>query len=103
MSRVCLTRVQNEDVCGAIEFCFNEAVTEDLLKEVRKILIKPNLLNSSPAHTGVTTDLRIIESLIVILREKGIKEIIVGEGSFEDTGKVFNALGVYQLEKFGAK
>ncbi|CAD7769538.1 hypothetical protein FHEFKHOI_00636 [Candidatus Methanoperedenaceae archaeon GB50] len=103
MSHVCITKVKDPDIYNAVKSCFSEIITDELLNGVRKILIKPNLLNSSPAHTGVTTDLRIIESLIGILREKNIKEIIIGEGSFEDTEKVFKALEVYRLEKFGAK
>jgi uncharacterized protein (DUF362 family) len=60
MSIVCITKVRNEDIYSAVNSCFKEIISNDTLKGVRKVLIKPNLVNSSAANTGVTTNLRII-------------------------------------------
>lgn len=102
MSRVCITKVKNQDVYNAVKICFDEIVKDELLSGVRKVLIKPNLVNSSTAYSGVTTDLRIIASLIKILKSKEIEEIFVGESSLENTQHVFKSLDVYELEKLGA-
>ncbi|OFV68326.1 MAG: protein containing DUF362 [Candidatus Syntrophoarchaeum caldarius] len=100
---VYITKVQNEDVYSALKLSIDEILTEAFLSGIEKVLIKPNFLNSSSAETGVTTDLRIIEGLIEILKEKGIKEIYVGEASFEKTQRVFESLDVYNLEQDGVK
>ena len=68
-----------------------------------KILIKPNFVNDSPAESGVTTDPRILRSLIEILRSEGFEDISVGESSIENTEEVFQALGITKLEMLGAK
>jgi uncharacterized protein (DUF362 family) len=73
------------------------------LKGNEKILIKPNLVNSSPAKSGVTTDPRILNSLIKILQSEGFDDICIGESSIENTNEVFQALGVARLETQGAK
>jgi len=103
LSRVCVIRVKNQDVYETLKTYFGEIVSDGLFNSRRKVLIKPNFVNSLPATSGVTTDFRIITSLIKILREKGVKEVIVGESSLEDTDKVFKTLNVFELEKFGAK
>jgi len=103
MSRVCIAKVQNNDVYNTVKICFSKIVTNELLKDVKKVLIKPNFVNSLPATTGVTTDLRIIAALIEILKEEGVEEVIVGESSLEDTRKVFYVLNVHRLEEDGGK
>lgn len=103
MPRVCITKVKNKNVYDAVNTCFNEIVTDSLLKGVEKVLIKPNFLNSSPANSGVTTDLRIIEGLVQILKKRGIKRIYIGESSLGNTEKVFARLNVFELEKIGAE
>ncbi|MEW5759375.1 MAG: DUF362 domain-containing protein [Candidatus Thermoplasmatota archaeon] len=100
---VYISKVQNGNTYKAVEICFNEIATDNFLKDVRKVLIKPNFVNASPADTGVTTDPRIIKALIKILKEKGIEEVIVGESSLSNTKEVFKSLNLYELEKFGAK
>ena len=101
MPRVCITKVKDQDIYNAMKSCLNE-VASGSLKDVKKALIKPNFVAGLPASSGATTDLRMIKSLVKLLREKGI-EVTVGESSLEDTGRVFKALNVFELEKFGAK
>ena len=46
-----------------------------------RILIKPNLNSNMNALTGNTTDLRLVASVIEFLKEKGFRDITIGEGS----------------------
>lgn len=73
------------------------------LKGDEKVLIKPNLVNSSPAASGVTTDPSILCSLVSLLQEEGISEICIGESSIENTDQVLQALGRADLERLGAR
>lgn len=69
--------------------------TEEILSDNKPILIKPNYLNSSHPSTGITTDSRIIEGIIKFLKQKKVKEIIIGEGSgFSDTFEPYRVAGV---------
>jgi uncharacterized protein (DUF362 family)/Pyruvate/2-oxoacid:ferredoxin oxidoreductase delta subunit len=46
-----------------------------------KVVLKPNFNSNMNALTGNTTDLRIIASLIQLLKERGYKNITIGEGT----------------------
>ncbi|MEW6066931.1 MAG: DUF362 domain-containing protein [Nitrospirota bacterium] len=46
-----------------------------------KILIKPNLNANMNALTGNTTDLRLLASVIMCLKDRGYKDITIGEGT----------------------
>jgi len=63
------------------------------------VLIKPNILSDRDFTSGATTNPHVIEALINILREYGIKNIIIGEGSIvgKDTGKAFKKCGIDRL------
>jgi len=95
-------RTRDQELRYVVNSCFNKIITDNILKGVEKVLIKPNFVNSAPSTSGVTTDLRIIATLVRILVERDV-EVIVGESSLEDTEEVFDALNVYQLEEFGAR
>jgi len=64
-----------------------------------KILIKPNFGCHRTAMTGATTDLRVLKSLIELLKVQGYKDVVVAEGAM--TGyiniDVFKYLGVDKL------
>lgn len=83
------------------------------LKPDLRILIKPNILTwnegtSLPPY-GVFTTTRLVEDLIILLKEYGCSKITVGEGAVamsgqSDTPAVFKALGYEKLaEKYGIK
>jgi len=80
-----------------------------------KVFIKPNIVFSNakikfPKY-GVITTSRVIEDIILLLREKGIKDITIGEGIVirdpKDTvtpAHAFESLGYNRLgEKYGVK
>jgi len=102
MSCVFITKVKDQDIAGALSPCFDRLVSDQFLRGVRKAVIKPNLLNSSPAHSGVTSDLRIVSCLIELLIQRGVEKVFVGESSLINTQQVLEALDVFQLERLGA-
>lgn len=93
----------------AIELCNGFAQ----LKQTDKVLIKPNLVAWDdlfpPAPYGVFTTTRLVEDLIIILKEFGCSDITIGEGSVEvkkgvGTMAAFAGLGYNELaKKYGVK
>jgi uncharacterized protein (DUF362 family) len=61
----------------------------------KPVLIKPNYIDASHPSTGITTDARVIEGVVVFLKKHDVKEIIIGEGAGEaDTSDAFKIGGV---------
>jgi len=74
----------------AIEADVNSAVSGE-----KRILIKPNYINSKHPSTGITTDSRVIEGIVKFLKAHTTGEIVIGEGSgFADTFQAFRVAGV---------
>ena len=70
------------------------------------VLIKPNVLAPMSYETGATTNPFLVEALIDLLQEYGIKKITIGEGAVVGlkTDECFEAGGWYKLaEKKGVK
>lgn len=69
-----------------------------------RILLKPNLNSNMNALTGNTTDLRILATLLIFLKEQGYTNITIGEGTnsgFYRTGiSVISRLGVDRLASY---
>jgi uncharacterized protein (DUF362 family) len=105
LSQVYVQKIKDSDagVPAALALSFSKILPELDLNGDEKVLIKPNLVNSSPAESGVTTDLRILSSLVKLLQTEGIEDIRIGESSIENTGQVLQALGVAELERLGAR
>ncbi len=61
--------------------------------------IKPNLVVSKPSDSGATTDPRIVEALIVYLRNLGAKDIVILESAWigDDTERAFDVCGYREL------
>jgi len=67
----------------------------EVLSMEKPILIKPNYINARHPSTGITTDSRVIEGVVAFLKQHGMKEIVIGEGSgFADTFEAFRVAGV---------
>ena len=49
---------------------------ENLIKPEDKVLIKPNYVSAKHPSTGITTDSRIVESLIKFVKNSGVSEFI---------------------------
>jgi uncharacterized protein (DUF362 family) len=81
-----------------------------------RILIKPNLVGWDPVYPiapyGVYTTTRLVEDMIIVLKEMGSENITIGEGSaprggqrgLKGTRLIFNALGYEKLrERYGVR
>lgn len=66
-----------------------------------KVLIKPNICAPVKPETAIITDPKVVASIIDYLRDIGIKEIFIGEGSAVsyDTNKCFEVSGFKKLCK----
>jgi uncharacterized protein (DUF362 family)/Pyruvate/2-oxoacid:ferredoxin oxidoreductase delta subunit len=62
-----------------------------------RILIKPNLNSNMNALTGNTTDLRLLAAVIEFLKERGYRNIIIGEGT--NSGFYRNKISVIERLK----
>lgn len=60
----------------------------------KKVLIKPNWVNSAPSSSGVTVNVDLIGELARNIKEAGAIKVSVGEAALLNTQKVFNALKV---------
>ena len=83
------------------------------LQPNHRVLIKPNLVGWDPdyplAPYGVYTTSRLVEDMVILLKEYGVRDITIGEGSVPRKGKtagklkgtklIFSALGYEHLQK----
>jgi len=98
MARVAIVKETNPPDMTAKALEMVEA--HEALSNEKTFLIKPNYINASHPSTGITTDSRVIEGVVKFLKEHGVKEIIIGEGSgFADTFEAFRIAGVDALAK----
>ena len=96
MSRVAIIKGMNpvETTVKSLEMI--ESDVESIFSVKKPILIKPNYINSRHPSTGITTDARVVEGIVKFLRERKIKEIIIGEGS--GWGDTFHAFIVASID-----
>lgn len=68
------------------------------------ILLKPNLNSNMNSLTGNTTDLRVISSVIEILKDYGYRKIIIGEGTssgfYRNRINIFSRLKIDKLAQY---
>jgi len=71
------------------------------LKPGSKIAIKPNLVNDRPASDGATTHPEVVEGIIIFLKEYGLDDIRIIEGSWVGgfTNSAFKKCGYEQLSR----
>ncbi len=67
---------------------------EELIAPEDRVLVKPNYVVAEPPSSGITTDSRVVESLIEFAKSLGPKEVIVGEGGAGDTEGAFDVVGI---------
>ena len=81
-----------------IEALKNSCVDKILRKDM-KVSIKPNLVLASPAETGATTHTAVVEGIILFLRELGVSNIKIIEGSWvgDSTDRAYKICGYYDL------
>ena len=107
-SLVSIVKYQNplESVRKAVELCRG---LDDLPHKAR-VFIKPNIVfwtreTNFPKY-GVITTSRIVEDMVVVLKERGVDDILIGEGTvlsnpkaFDDQEHAFETLGYGVLKK----
>ncbi|OGP49398.1 MAG: [Fe-S]-binding protein [Deltaproteobacteria bacterium RBG_13_43_22] len=80
---------------------FNDVFPNDIYAS---ILIKPNLNSNMNALTGNTTDLRLCAAVVEFLKERGYRNIMIGEGTnsgfYRNQISVIERLRVDRLAKF---
>ena len=66
-----------------------------------RVLLKPNIGVATRPEDGRNTDPRIIEGMIILLREVEVGEIIIAESSIvgTDTSEAFRAMGLDKIAK----
>ncbi len=94
--QVAVVRVNGDDVFSAVRRAVN-LVGGLQLGKGDLLLIKPNMLNTRTALEGVTSDPRIVVSLVKLARERGAR-VVVGDSSGSSTPlrtrEVFKATGM---------
>jgi len=77
------------------------------LKPNIKVTIKPNLCALKPSETGATTDVKVVEALVKIIKRKEPTAkiyIVESDTHIRDTWKAFEILGFLRLrEKYGVE
>lgn len=75
-------------------------------RNTKRILVKPNLVNASPWHTGITVNLDLVAVVVEAIKNLGF-EVVLGEGPGWGTGDskiIFEKLGLFEFaEKLNVK
>ncbi len=100
MSRVAIVKGSNpvEVTVKALEMIKSDL--SEVLSTVKPILIKPNYIVAKHPSTGMTTDSKVIEGIVKYLKDNGIDDLIIGEGSgWADTFEAFKVAGIDEIAK----
>jgi uncharacterized protein (DUF362 family) len=98
MSKVSVVRIA--DYQHGVFQALDQIDAGRVLAGQKKVIIKPNLVSSTPPP--VTTDVRLVKSLVAYIKEKSKADIIIAEGSGGcDTDKAYERLGYNQLAAMG--
>jgi len=102
-----IIEIYGKDIEGMTIRLAQEADLASLIGDrVKRIGLKPNLVNDKPASSGATTHPQIAAGLISYLKGKGFNDITILEGSWTgcSTEKAFKACGYSKLaEESGVK
>jgi uncharacterized protein (DUF362 family)/phosphoribosylanthranilate isomerase len=98
-SQVAITRIAEKNYRQALVRTFDLIGAQQLLHGKSRFLLKPNLCSAALPESGATTNVRLVEELVRLLREFNPQTIAVGESCVigQDTAEVFNALGYREL------
>ncbi len=77
---------------------------EKIVRHIECVLVKPNCAFPKDPSTGVTTDPRVVEVIIELLRDNGVQDVIIGDGGNRNTDKTFDMIGMRDVAaRYGAK
>ena len=118
MTQPIVSLIKNDSSPGSLEKALKDADAFVTLKKNMRVLIKPNLMRWDQEYPiapyGVFTTSRMIEDMVILLKDHGVNDITIAEGSAASAGKksntpkgvrlIFNALGYNHLQKrYGVK
>lgn len=96
--------ISQVDVRTVVEQVIAESLSVTTLQPDASIVIKPNLNNDLLALTGNSADLRVLVSLIDVLKDMGFANITIADGPnvgiYRKGADVFGRLGVRRLAEY---
>lgn len=97
MTKTSVAIVRGKQPSRMIEKASELIGAKEIIKPGDNVLIKPNYVVAKHPSTGITTDSRVVESLIEFVKSCGVKDIVVGEGGAGDTERAFNVVGIRDI------
>jgi len=95
MDKATVAIIKGDDPVNMVIEALEMIKADTAFRADERILVKPNYINASHPSTGVTTDARIVEGIVKFLKEKGLNNIVIGEGSgLANTIEAFKVAGV---------
>jgi uncharacterized protein (DUF362 family) len=80
-----------------LENAFELIAAERIITPEDRVLIKPNYVVAKHPSTGITTDSRVLESVIEFVKGCGVTDIVVGEGGSGNTDRAFDVVGIRDI------
>lgn len=97
--RASVAIVRNKNPALAVKKVLELVDAKTLISSDDRVLIKPNYLCAKHPSTGVTTDTRVVSTIIEFVKGCGVGDIVVGDGGWSDTDSVFNVVGIRDVAK----
>lgn len=101
MSRSRITVVYGREPVTMVRTLLEELGAARELKPGLRALLKPNLVTAQPAGTGATTTPELVSGVLGFLKDCGVRDITIAEGSWTgcDTAKAFRVCGYEELAR----
>lgn len=99
MPRPVVAIVHGEDPGPMVREALRLIRAHEVVVPGERVVLKPNYVEPMPPDSGVTTDPRIIEAVILWLKELGVREITVAEGgdTAAKTDRAFQMVGLPEI------
>jgi uncharacterized protein (DUF362 family) len=97
MTKTEVAIVKGKQPFKMIEQALHLIEAKDIINPEDCVLIKPNYVVSRHPSSGLTTDSRVIESLIEFVKNIGVKDVTVGEGGAGDTEGAFDVVNIRKV------
>jgi uncharacterized protein (DUF362 family) len=94
MKKATVAVVKGDDSYEMLKRALKMIGSEKIISKEDRVLIKPNYVSAKHPSTGVTTDPRIVEGIIMYLKDLEVSNMAVGEGGAGDTDRAFNVVEI---------
>ena len=96
-----ITIIYGTNAAEMIYTLLRNAAVEKRIDPGVSVVIKPNLVVAKPASQGATTHPEIVEGIVLFLKDHGVKNVLIAEGSWlgEGTDRAFERCGYTALAK----